>query len=238
VGLQPCTHGNPSPAARLSALTVACYTTATRSDGKTPCGAKPCHCNPPQTAGAVWLPHSPERAHPEERAHGGRRTRVAQVLGDGHVAPKSERMKGSEDNIFQFVFTWIDGAGDKGWTTHYRVKHMPLSLEFGAVLNFLGGFSSFPSCPEFGFESCWWRFTPYEADPSIPWSRNTEHAHNCFDAHATHFSPGVEKVLTAHSAQQGNPEYHLNRRVDTTARVQADQAFDYLWMAPEGPPRY
>jgi len=34
-------------------------------------------------------------------------------------------------------------GGGKGWTTHYRAKHMPLSPEFGAVINFLGGFSTF-----------------------------------------------------------------------------------------------
>src|SRR5712691_1294802 len=61
---------NDSPAARLCVLPVACYTATTCSDGKTYFVAEPCHCNPPQTAGAVWLRHSPARAHPEERAHG------------------------------------------------------------------------------------------------------------------------------------------------------------------------
>jgi len=53
--------------------------------------------------------------------------------GDGHVAPKSERLKESEDEFFRFVFTFIDGAGDKGWTTHYRARHMPLAPEFQAA---------------------------------------------------------------------------------------------------------
>src|SRR6266446_6082801 len=61
---------NDSPAARLCVLPVACYTATTCSDGKTYFVAEPCHCNPPQTAGAVWLRHSPEQAHPEEREQG------------------------------------------------------------------------------------------------------------------------------------------------------------------------
>jgi len=119
--------------------------------------------------------------------------------GNGHVAPKSERMKESDDSFFRFVFTWIDGADDKGWTTHYRAKHMPLSPEFQAALDFLGGFSWFAECPEFAFEGCWWRFTPYRADEDEVFNRNTEHAHRCFDAHAGHFSPGLEQLLAAHA---------------------------------------
>ncbi len=36
--------------------------------------------------------------------------------GDGHTSSKAEKMKESEDE-FRYVFTWIEGSGDKGWTT-------------------------------------------------------------------------------------------------------------------------
>lgn len=122
--------------------------------------------------------------------------------GDGHVAPKSERMKETEDAFFRFVFTWIDGAGDKGWTTHYRANHMPLAPEFQAALDFLGGFSWFPECPEFEFDGCWWRFTPFRADKRDASGQHTEYVHRSFDAHARHFSPGLEQLLAAHADLQ------------------------------------
>jgi hypothetical protein len=119
-------------------------------------------------------------------------------VGNGHIAPKSERMRVSEDAYFRFVFTWIDGAGDKGWTTHYRAKHMPLAAEFQAALNFLGGFSWFHECPEFDFEGCWWRFMPFHEDDNDVFDRNAETAYRFFDAHTTHFSRGLEQLLAAH----------------------------------------
>lgn len=122
-----------------------------------------------------------------------------QPYGNGHIAPKSERLKESDDEFFRFIFTWIDGAGGKGWTTHYRAKHMPLPAEFQAVLDFLGGFSWFPECPEFDFEGCWWRFMPFREDQNHVLNRNTESAHRFFDAHASHLSPGLEQLLAAHS---------------------------------------
>lgn len=133
------------------------------------------------------------------KAGSGRTFHVARPYGDGHVAPKSERMKESQDTFFRFVFTWIDGSGDKGWTTHYRAKHMPLSPEFQAALDFIGGFSWFQECPEFDFEGCWWRFTPFRADEQDVFNRNTEYAHTYFDSHATHFSQGLAQLLGAHA---------------------------------------
>jgi hypothetical protein len=125
--------------------------------------------------------------------------RIPPSYSNGHVAPQSQRLKESEDVFFQFVFTWIDGAEDKGWTTHYRAKHMPLSTEFQAALDFLGGFSWFSECPEFSFEGCWWRFTPFQADAHDIFNRNTEYTHGYFDAHAGHFSPGLQHLLAAHA---------------------------------------
>lgn len=132
----------------------------------------------------------------------GKRYSVPRAYGNGHVAPHSEKMKESEDEYFHFVLTWIKGAEDKGWTTHYRAKHMPLSPEFSAALDFLGGFSTFNECPEFDFEFCWWRFFPFEEDSRDVFRNNAEYAHRYFDAHAKHFSPGLEQMLAAHSELQ------------------------------------
>ena len=76
--------------------------------------------------------------------------------GDGHSTPKSDRMKQSEDEFFSYAFTWIDGGRDKGWTTHYRPAHPPISLDLEAVLRFLS-LSKLDGCPEFEFEECYWR---------------------------------------------------------------------------------
>jgi hypothetical protein len=75
---------------------------------------------------------------------------------------------------------------------------MPLSPEFQSALDFLSGFRWFPECPEFEFDGCWWRFTPYVGDERDPFNRNTEHAHHSFDSLAKNFSPGLESLLTSH----------------------------------------
>lgn len=129
----------------------------------------------------------------------GRHIRPHCSHGNGHVAPKVEQMKQAEDEFFRFALTWIDGASDKGWTTHYRAKHMPLADEFQAALDFLGGFQWFADCPEYDFEGCWWRFTQFENRGDGPFGSNAEAAHREFDAHAGSFSPGVRSLLDAHA---------------------------------------
>lgn len=123
----------------------------------------------------------------------------AHCRGNGHAAPKSERMKQSEDEYFYYSLTWIDGAGDKGWTTHYRPKHMPMSPEFAGALDFIGGFNIFGDCPEFDFESCWWRFREFRSQGEGPFDSNAEQAHRWFDAHAANFGPGIRNLLEAHA---------------------------------------
>lgn len=120
------------------------------------------------------------------------------VTGEGHVAPKVNRLKESEDEYFRFVLSWIEGGGAKGWTTHYRAKHMPLSAEFAAAMEFLGVFSTFKECPEFDFEMCWWRFISFQEDGSGFFDRNTEYVHRYYDAHAGHFALGLKSLLAAH----------------------------------------
>lgn len=119
--------------------------------------------------------------------------------GDGHGAPKSERMKDAEDDIFQFVFSWIDGGQGKGWVTHYRPKHPPLTQEIKSALHFLG-LKQFAECPQFEFEACHWKFTRFEARGDSFFDRNTDLANKWFDAHYNHFSPGIENLLAAQMA--------------------------------------
>jgi hypothetical protein len=127
--------------------------------------------------------------------------RGSYISGDGHTATKIERMKESQDEFFRYIFTWIDTGERKGWTTHYRAKQMPLASEFKAALDFLGDFSWFQECPEFDFEGCWWRFTP--SKKTGDWVRDNilvEAVHRYFDAHASHFSQGLNLLLSAHAA--------------------------------------
>lgn len=129
----------------------------------------------------------------------GRQIRPDYNTGNGHVAPKVESMKQAEDEFFRFALTWIEGAGDKGWTTHYRAKHMPLTDEFQSALDFIGGFQWFADCPEYDFDGCWWRFTQFRSRNDGPWDSNAEAAHRAFDAHAANFSTGIRSLLDAHA---------------------------------------
>jgi hypothetical protein len=125
--------------------------------------------------------------------------RHGQIRSDGHTAQVSKRLKESEDEFFRFVFTWIEATSVKGWITHYRAMHMPLSDEFHAVLAFLGGFSWFADCPEFGFDGCWWRGTAFKGTEHDLLHTNADSAHKAFDAHAARFSAGVRGLLAANA---------------------------------------
>lgn len=123
---------------------------------------------------------------------------IGRSFPDGHTSPKVQHMKNSGDEVFGYVLTWIEGGRSKGWTIHYRPQHPPLSPELEAALHFLEGFSSFSQCPEFDFEQCYWRFIPFEERPETFERSNADFAHKSFDAHATHFAPGLKKLLEAH----------------------------------------
>jgi hypothetical protein len=124
---------------------------------------------------------------------------IGKSSGDGHTSPKFERMKNSEDEVFKYTLTWIEGGRSKGWTIHYRPQHPPLSPDLDAALEFLEGFNTFSQCPEFDFEQCYWRFIAFEERPGTFERSNADFAHKSFDAHATRFAPGLKKLLEAHA---------------------------------------
>lgn len=138
----------------------------------------------------------------EHRLFGKRLPPVVEALlsnrrGDGHNAPKRQSMKQSQDASFDYRFTWIEGGSDKGWTFHYRPKHLPPSAEIASLLAFLG-LAQFPECPEFDFEQCYWRFCSF-VDTGDAFHGPAEIAHGWFDSHAQKFSSGLQRLLDAHA---------------------------------------
>jgi hypothetical protein len=127
---------------------------------------------------------------------------VAYELGDGHTAAESKVLKRSDDAVFQYLFTWnVTGRGHRGWVTHYRPKNPPLSADLQAAFAFLGS-HNFAECPHFDFEPCSWTGRLYEERGEGMFDNNTDSAHQCFDAHAQRFSPGIHNLLTAHGLME------------------------------------
>jgi hypothetical protein len=132
----------------------------------------------------------------------GRYPTEAYGLGDGHAAAESQVLKRAEDAVFEFLFSWnVTGDGHKGWVTHYRAKNPPISADLEAALRFLR-LKRYSECPHFDFEPCWWTGLLYEERSESFFDRNTEFAHRCFDAHAPHFTPGLQNLLTAHGLME------------------------------------
>jgi hypothetical protein len=136
------------------------------------------------------------------RSSTGRSRGPTELRGDGHTAAKRQLLKQSEDTVFLYRFTWLEGGGQQGWVIHYRPKHLPLSTEFASTFEFLG-LRAFNDCPEFDFEECRWRSIEYVSRGDGPFDNNTEAAHRWFDAHAARFSPGLEKLLSANARVEG-----------------------------------
>jgi hypothetical protein len=123
------------------------------------------------------------------------------ISGDGHTAMSVQRMKATEDERFQFHFTFVDTGGQKAFVTHYRPKHFPLSSEISGVFRYLG-LQEFKDCPEFDFEPCFFRTLRFAPRDDGMRGGNVEYAHGAFDAHATQFSPGIESLLAANAAME------------------------------------
>lgn len=118
------------------------------------------------------------------------------ISGDAHTARKTEGMKQTEDDIFLFRFSFVDTGSQKGFVTHYRPKHPPLSSEISDVLRFLN-LKEFGTCPEFDFEPCFYRSLQFESRGDSYFDSNTQYAHSCFGAHETQFSSGIRELLSA-----------------------------------------
>lgn len=130
--------------------------------------------------------------------HSGGRRHDFGMSGDGHTAMSVKQMKTSEDDVFQYKFTWLESAHDKGWVIHYRPKHPPLSSELQSIFQFLG-LTNFSQCPEYEFEQCHWRSIAFRERGDRFFDSNANTAHGWFDAHAQHFSPGIQKLLSANA---------------------------------------
>ncbi|MCI0603414.1 TIR domain-containing protein [bacterium] len=131
-------------------------------------------------------------------------------------------MKQSEDEVFQYKFTWLETGYEKGWVIHYGPKHPPMSSELQSAFQFLG-MQHFPQCPEYDFESCDWRSIAFKSRGDAPWDSNAQNAHGWFDSHAQYFSPGVQRLLTANAEIEKvgltflpfpKPEVRLNRDLE------------------------
>jgi len=120
-------------------------------------------------------------------------------FGDGHSGSQIEQMKRSEDGTFRFALSWMTSNQDvKGWVVHYRAKNQPVSAEVMPVLGFLG-LRSFNECRFFDFDECWWTDCGYNAGEGSMFNASAEFAHRAFDSLAANFSPGIAKLLHAHS---------------------------------------
>jgi hypothetical protein len=120
-------------------------------------------------------------------------------FGDGHSGSRIEEIKRSEDDAFRFALSWMTSNRDvKGWVVHYRAKNQPVSAEVMLALGFFG-LRSFNECQFFDFEECWWTDFAYNAGEGSMFNASTEFAYRAFDSLAANFSPGISKLLHAHS---------------------------------------
>lgn len=151
-----------------------------------------------------------------------RRT-VAQrrALGDGHTASWTEERGRSEDEAFHFVFSWLAaGATEKGWVVHISAKDQPMSAELTHLFEYIG-LRSFNSCQFLDFGECWWLSFDYAEDDEGPFNRSIEGARRFFDGLASNFSPGISKLLNAHSLMEPFG-LRLLPIPESTARIRED----------------
>ena len=126
------------------------------------------------------------------------RQRVSDMPGDGHEAVSVESMRGSEDQVLSYKFTWLKTAQNKGWVMHYRPKHPPLSSEIKSAFKFLE-LKRFSKCPEYDFEPCHWRSIIFKTGRDEFFDSNANIVNQWFDAHEQNFLPGILQLLTANA---------------------------------------
>jgi hypothetical protein len=124
----------------------------------------------------------------------------AELTGDGHNAMSVKPMNQKEDERFLYHLTFIETDREKGFVTHYRPRHPPLSSEVQSVFKYLG-LKSFDQCPEYEFELCHYK-TLRLLETDNPFDGNVEFAHQSFDMHATRFAPAIEALLAANAAAE------------------------------------
>lgn len=143
------------------------------------------------------LLHQPEGWGFFHRKPSGRSYRELAILsGDGHTAQQIRRMKQTEDDTFLFRFNFIETEHEKWFVTHYRPKHPPLSAELSIVFEYLN-LREFHECPEFDFESCFYRTLKFQSQGDDLFDNNSEAAHRWFDAHESQFSAAIQELLSA-----------------------------------------
>lgn len=84
-------------------------------------------------------------------------------------------------------------GGDSGWVTHYRLKDA--NSEVRRVLVWLG-LRSFPECPVFEFEECFWSHLELRTSRGF-FDTNADAASGAFRAHAENFSEACLRVVNA-----------------------------------------
>jgi hypothetical protein len=119
--------------------------------------------------------------------------------GDGHSSVKTEELKREEDEYFEYVLSWLDGGGQKGWSFHHHPIHPPLTDQVKAVFKFLG-LEEFDGCPYFEFEPCHWQFFPFRHDSRSMFDSNAQVVNDTFAKLSAHFSQGIESLVLVHSA--------------------------------------
>ena len=159
---------------------------------------RPCGIVLPKPESASFFTNQPTSPDPGFVSMGG---------GDGHRANESKRLKEALDEHFNYVFTWLVRDREKGWVTHYLPKN---NDHVAKALKFIG-LETFPECPEFGFEPCYWRFLRAAKESRSSWDNGAREAHSFFDETATQFSEAllaiqdVNSLLTQHGLHLWEP---------------------------------
>lgn len=122
------------------------------------------------------------------------------LSGNGHNVSNTIAIEQSEDEECEYRLTFVKDAIDKGFVIHYRAKVEKLIPEYHSVYRLLG-FRHYDSCPEFGFEPCFYRTIRTGASTSfdIDFSSN-QIVKSAFEAHTTCFAGAVKLLSSANES--------------------------------------